>query len=99
MTAPKFKPHHNRELGKTYYSAKDYYSDVKKAGLEPYDSNSVKHKSPEPYKRSEWAREMHQDIKDRNGRKPGDRFINELSKRGFTKEKMELARRMADERI
>ena len=94
---PKFEIHYNRELGKKYYDKREYLSDMKKAGLEPYDPSRVKKREDKPYERSEWAREMHKDIKDRNGRPPGDRFVKELENRGYTKERFNQARRMANE--
>jgi len=96
MSAPKFKPHYNRELGKKYYSAREYYSDIKRAGMEPYDPSSVRKTPNKPYVQSEWAKGMHQDIISRNGRKPGERFIKELEKRGYTQERANEARRLAD---
>lgn len=98
MKAPKFKPHYNAELGKKYYSAKDYYSDIKKAGLEPYNPASVVRKPDAPYVQSDWGRQMKQDIVDRKGRPPGDRFIKELEKRGYTQQRADEARRMANGR-
>lgn len=96
--APKFSPHFNKELGKRYYTAKDYYSDMKKAGLEPYNPNSVAKKEPKKYERSAWANSMLQDIRNRNGAKPGDRFVQELVNRGYTQERAQEARRLANER-
>jgi len=96
MKTPKFKPHFNREMGKRYYTAKDYYSDMKKVGVEPYNPDTVaKRDTSKPYERSEWAREMLNDIRNRKGRAPGDRFIKELEKRGYTQERAEQARRLA----
>lgn len=92
---PKFHAHFNRELNKHYYSERDYYSDMKAAGLEPYDPSSIKRHAPKPYKKSEWAKGMLKDIKDRNGRKPGDRFIHELAKKGYTKERADQAMKIA----
>ena len=96
MKTPKFTPHFNRELGKQYYSSKDYYGDVKKAGLEPYNPDSVAKRESKPYERSEWAKEMHRDIKNRDGRPPGERFIKELEKRGFSQTRYEEAKRLAN---
>ena len=97
MKTPAFKPHYNRELGKRYYSAKDYVADMKKSGVEPYNPSTVaKREESKPYQQSEWAKEMVRDIKNRNGRAPGDRFVSELAKRGYTQEKANEARRLAD---
>lgn len=94
--SPTFKPHFNRELGKKYYTAKEYYSDMKAKGLEPYNPSKITRPEPKPYKQSAWAKAMLQDIKDRKGRPPGDRFISELAKRGHTKERAEQARKIAN---
>lgn len=98
MKTPKFHPHFNRELNKRYYTVKDYHADMKKAGLSPYDPSSVKKSDPKKYERSAWANAMFQDIRNRDGRAPGDKFIGELAKRGYTKESAEQARRLANER-
>jgi len=94
--SPKFQIHYNRELGKKYYSERDYRNDMKSAGLEHFDPTSVKPKETKPYQQSEWAKGMLKDIVDRNGRRPGDRFVAELEKRGYTRERAEEARRLAD---
>lgn len=95
MKTPKFHPHYNSELGRKYYQARDYYSDMKKAGLAPYDPSSIKKVEAPSYARSEWANEMYKDIRNRKGRKPGDRFISELEKRGFTQKAADKARKLA----
>lgn len=89
----------NRELGKRYYTAKDYYGDMKKAGLEPYNPESVKHRESKPYEPSEWLRAMQREIKNHGGKpiEPGSRFAEELRKRGYTQEKADLARKIANE--
>ncbi len=96
--SPKFQIHFNRELGKKYYSSRDYYSDMKKAGMEPYNPDSVKKTERKPYVRSAWCNAMLQDIHNRNGKPPSHGFINELVKRGYTPERAEQARRLANER-
>ena len=98
MKSPRFKPHFNRELGKTYYSSRDYVADMKKAGIEPYNPSGIKHNAPKPYVESEWARSMKQDIVDRKGRPAGGRFVDELKKRGYTQEKADYARKLAEEK-
>ena len=95
--APKFKPHYNREFGKKFYSESDYKDAMKKAGVEPYNPSGIKRPESKPYERSEWARSMHEDIKSRKGRAPGDRFIAELSKRGYDQKRYEQAMRIAKE--
>lgn len=52
-----FHPHMNHALGKYYHSKHDYLSDMKKAGLEPYDGYRKEYK-PKKYKPSKWAHEM-----------------------------------------
>jgi len=95
MASPKFQTHYNRELGKKYYSEREYVRDMKAKGLEPYNPTSVKRHTPNPYKQSEWAKHMMQDIHDRKGRKPGERFVEELAKRGYTQQRADEARRLA----
>ena len=75
---------------------RSYYDDMKRRGLEPYNPSSIKKSEPKPYEPSEWSKEMHRDIVNRNGRPPGDRFIAELEKRGQTQKRYEEARRIAD---
>lgn len=93
----RFYPHMNREMGKYYHSSKDYVADMKKAGVEPYRGASKK-KEVKPYERSQWCKEMLSDISRRKGAKPGSGFINELKKRGYTQERFEEARRLANGR-
>jgi hypothetical protein len=92
---PHFKPHFNRELGKKYYSERDYHSDMEKAGLSYYDPTSIKKESSKPYTQSEWARSMLKDIAERKGRKPGERFLKELDKKGYNQKAADNARRIA----
>ena len=96
MKTPKFKIHYNRELNQKFYSEKDYTAAMKQAGVEPYRPDQVKKNEPKPYERSEWAKEMQRDIKNRNGSPPGDRFIKELDKRGFNQKRYDEARRIAN---
>ena len=91
-----FHIHYNRELGKKYYSKHDYYDDMKRQGLEPYNPDSVKKSEPAKYVQSKWVKDMLRDITNRKGRPPGDKFLTELAKRGQTKEAYEKARRLAD---
>ena len=94
----RFVPHVNRELGKSYHDKRTYLADMKKAGVEPYDPKSVAKRSSFPYVRSEWANEMLRDISNRKGRKPGERFIEELKKKGYSQESYNKAKEMANER-
>lgn len=94
----RFVPHHNRELNKTYHDKRTYFSDMKSAGLEPYDPKSVKKAESKPYVKSQWAKDMLNDVKNRKGRKPGERFVSELAKRGFTQDSAEKARAIANGR-
>jgi hypothetical protein len=93
----RFVPHHNRELGKTYHDKRTYLSDMKSAGVEPYNPKSIRREDKKSYIRSDWAREMQNDIKNRKGKKPGDRFINELAKKGYTQKSAEKAMKIARE--
>jgi len=70
---------------------------MKQAGVEPYQGE-IKRAEPKKYEKSAWCRDMLNDIKNRNGAKPGDKFINELAKRGYTQEAAEKARRLANGR-
>lgn len=66
----RFVPGYNIALGKTYHTASDYVSDMKKRGFEPYDE-SFNQKEPEVrYKPSKKAHEIAEYIK-RNTRKDG----------------------------
>ena len=94
MKTPKFKIHLNRELGKKYYSERDYISDMKKAGLEPYDPSSIKKHESKPYERSDWAREMQRTAIESKG-KVGDRFYQELDKRGYNQKRYMEAVKLA----
>lgn len=95
-SSARFTPHYNREFGKYYHSSRDYVSDMKRAGVEPYRPDKVSKPSSKPYVRSEWGNEMMKDIKSRKGRKPGDRFIKELEKRGYSQKSAEAARKLAN---
>lgn len=98
MKAPKFHIHYNKELGKKFYSERDYKEAMKKAGVEPYNPDSVQKRESKPYQQSEWAKGMLKDVADRRGRAPGGRFIEELARRGYTNQRAEEARRLADGR-
>lgn len=99
MKTPRFTPHRNRELGnQMFYSERDYTKAMKDAGVEPYRPDKIAKPNIPAYARSQWAIDMHNDIKNRGGRKPGDRFIAELEKKGMTKARYEEARRIADAR-
>jgi len=94
VATPKFKRHFNRAMGKYYHTEKDLRSDMKAQGLE-FKTGEVKQRESKPYEKSEWSKAMLQDIKNRKGRAPGDRFINELAKRGYTREAADAARRLS----
>lgn len=53
-----FSPHYNSTLGKYYGDKREYLSDLKKRGLEPYDPKSVKKREVRKYKPSQWARDI-----------------------------------------
>jgi len=98
----KFSIHVNRELPDSqgrpqkFYSSKDYVSAMKKAGVEPYRGEVKRAEAPK-YARSSWAEGMYQDIRNRKGAKPGDRFLKELEKRGYSQKRADEARRLAKE--
>ena len=69
-SSQRFKPHYNEGTGRYYGSSKDYYSDLKAKGLEPYDPSKVKKREEKHYKPSEWARDIVRHA-DRNGGKIG----------------------------
>lgn len=83
-SAPKFEPHMNRALGKYYYTAKDYYGDLKKKGLEPYDPTVGEKPKPKP-EMSKDAIEVIKEIKNqsKNGKfKPSGQLVNKMVKMG-----------------
>lgn len=82
-----FRRHYNSALGKTYHTKADYLRDMKRGGFEPYNPNSVRKVEDKPYVPSQWARDMGNQIKAQRGKTPSDRFVKELEKRGYTKEK------------
>lgn len=96
--SPKFSIHVNRELGnKKFYTERDYRKAMDERGLSHYDPSSVKKTERKPYTRSKWAEAMYADIIHRKGRAPGDGFINELKKRGYTQASFEQARKLANQ--
>jgi hypothetical protein len=55
----RFKPHYNNAMGKYYGSSRDYVSDMKRRGMEPYDPNvKPKLSTNKKYEPSEWAKKM-----------------------------------------
>ena len=88
----KFHIHVNRELrdrtGKPmkFYSEKDYTSELKKRGMEPF-RQTEKSTSPAPYTLSRDSREMIRQAGEyqRRGQKPGTRFIEAINKLGVTR--------------
>jgi len=97
MKSPKFETHFNKELGQKFYSERDYTKAMNKAGLEPYRPDKVKKSEPKKYERSAWGNAMYQDIRNRGGRAPGDKFIKELEKRGYSQKSADNARRIAND--
>lgn len=81
----KFKAHMNHAMGKYYHTSKDYVSDMKKMGLEPFREGSVKPFKPGTYNGvSEDAKRMMNSVTyDKKG-KPniGDRYIEKLKSMG-----------------
>lgn len=93
--APVFKPHYNRELGKQYHTASDYYGDLKKRGLEPYNPKNVTKIKPKDYELSKWAKEMNAESQRTKG-KVGDKFLNEWKKKGIDVKKAMIKGRVPD---
>ena len=94
----KFHRHYNHALGKEYHTAREYVSDMKKMGMEPYNPSGVKHqlKGDKAYKPSEWAKKMTKigcDQVARDGRTSGA-FNAEMAKHLKT----EVPERIARER-
>ena len=92
MKSPKFRPHFNNELGKGYHTEKDMRADMKKRGVEFYDPSSVAKRETKSYERSQWAKDMLNNIHERHGRKPDGRFLDELAKRGYSQKSADKAR-------
>lgn len=57
-SAPRFSPHYNRTLEKYYASSSEYYSDLKRKGLAPYDPTSSDQGKRKPYVASKKVREI-----------------------------------------
>ena len=95
----RFKAHYNSAMGKYYYEKKDYLSDMKKMGLQPY--SGPKKSNEKQYKTSEWAHKMVEEIKNRNGAKPGSRFYKALEKKhpDFSIENMKKNRLKAEKMV
>jgi hypothetical protein len=88
----RFKPHYNSAFGKMIHTKKEYLSEMKRTGSEPYRGEGRKTSSAKPYIPSEWAHKMVNSVNhDRKG-KPivGERFINELKKHGMKEVPREL---------
>jgi hypothetical protein len=89
-----FKRHFNRATGCRYDTAREYYSDIKAKGLEPYDESKVKPYVPKKYDGvSEEAKRMMNSVSyDKKG-KPiiGDRYIDKLKSMGMKKVPKEVA--------
>ena len=58
-----FHPHFNRSMGRYYGTEKEYYSDLKSKGLEPFDGNYKQASDRKPYRPSNKARELYYAIK------------------------------------
>ena len=83
-----FKRHYNSATGTFYNTAREYYSDIKRRGLEPFNESKVKKFVPKTYSGvSEDAKRMMNSVSyDKNG-KPniGDRYIDKLKSMGVKK--------------
>jgi hypothetical protein len=92
----RFKPHYNNAMGKYYHTSRDYVSDMKKNGMEPYNPSDVKPRlsSNKKYEPSEWARKMThvgiQQVKE-HGRTSGS-FNAEIAKHLKTEVPSRIAR-------
>lgn len=90
--APRFQPHFNRALGdqrnpqgKYFGSSKEYYGELKKRGLEPYDPSAKDTSKRKDYKPSEELRRTVQAIKQQthNGKfKPSENLVRQMQKMG-----------------
>lgn len=83
---PIFRSHYNTATGRYYGTKQEYLSDLKAKGLEPATS-SGEHQVPAlKHKPTRWSHEMVEAIK--AAKQPdgsvrlGDRFFDELSKKG-----------------
>lgn len=54
----RFKPHFNKEMGKYYDTKREYLSDMKAKGLEPYRGDDVHKRIPKTYTPSKQCREI-----------------------------------------
>ena len=81
--APRFHPHFNQATGRYYGTSSEYYSDLKRRGLEPFDGN-MEHRSDsnrKSYKPSKEANEVYKAIHDasRDGKfRAGDRLKDKI---------------------
>lgn len=90
--APRFVPHFNRSVPSdhnpngTYFRTKeDYYSTLKKKGLEPYDPTSKDSGKRTPYKPSERLKRVTTEIHNQTYRgkfKPSERLVHEMESMG-----------------
>lgn len=87
---------YNHALGKHINSQRDYIETMKRLGCMPSEKVTVKKEERKPYEMSKWGKEMVADISNRKGRKPGERFLDELSKRGYDKKSYEKAQEIAN---
>lgn len=53
-----FVPHFNRTMGRYYGDKKEYLSDLKSKGMEPYNPDNVKRPEKKKYAPSQWARDI-----------------------------------------
>ena len=83
--APRFTPHFNRSTETYYRTAREYYSDLKKRGLEPYDPSAKDCGARKPYKPSEELKETVKAIHSQTYKgkfKPSERLVKKMENMG-----------------
>ena len=83
----RFQRGYNHAMGRKYDTWKDMYTDMKVMGLEP--QGEVKKKPiPEPKLKSS-TQKLLDDVYNRKGRRPGEKYISKMIERGcvYNKEK------------
>lgn len=85
MSSPRFVSHFNRTMGRYYYTAKDYYSDLKSKGLEPYDKNAPDSGKRKAYVPSENLKRVTSEIHAQTYKgkfKPSERLVKKMESMG-----------------
>lgn len=98
---PKNWEGYQHSLGCYTTSKRDFLNKMKAMGCDFADKVKVKDTTPPAYQRSKWAKDMSATaLACKKGKKPwrpGDRFIDELRKRGINSKSHENAMKMAKE--